>query len=217
MCDHWETPYMDISIRHHKNEDRTWYCLSHSDSPAGKAPHQYSEDHQEKWAQSLAHILHCYMQRDLWIEFRICNVQAHNIVLQNGSFSNGSCINEKKVQWSIQAKHQQKDFQFQAVNRNPLCIYSITWRPSGMHLLVLFLVHSTRWHTFQAWRLTSLGYIHLKAQLPAHHKSIIRVPVIMAHSSPHSSNAYLHPPLPLVWSVHKTNITTVARLLGSCT
>ena len=134
MHDHWETPYMDISIRHHKSEDRTWDCLSHSDSPAGKAPHQYSEDHQEKWAQSLAHILHCDMQRDLWIEFRICNVQSCNIFLQNGGFSTGYCINEKKVHWSIQAKHPQKDFQFQAVNRNPLCIYSITWRPSGMHI-----------------------------------------------------------------------------------
>ena len=66
--DHWEGSYMDISIQRHKNGGRTWDCLSYLDStnsPAGKTPHQYSEDHQEKWAQSLAHTLHCGMQRHL--------------------------------------------------------------------------------------------------------------------------------------------------------
>ena len=75
--DHWKSPYKDISLRHHKNGGRIWDCLSYpgsTNSPAGKTPHQYSEDHREKWVQSLAHIVHCNMQRDLWIlvlEFRI--------------------------------------------------------------------------------------------------------------------------------------------------
>ena len=66
--DHWESSYMDISIRHRKNGGRIWDCLFYLDStnsPAGKTPLLYSEDHQEKWVQSLAHILHCDMQWDL--------------------------------------------------------------------------------------------------------------------------------------------------------
>ena len=85
-----------------------------------------------------------------------------------------------------------------------------------LECIVSFPVQSTRLHIFPVWRLTSPWYIHFKAQLPAHHKSINWTPVMMTHSSPHSSNAHLHPPLPLVWSVNKTNITTVTRLLGSC-
>ena len=68
--DHWKSPYKDISLQHHKNGGRIWDCLSHSgstNSPAGKTPHQYSGDHQEKWVQFLAHIVHCDMWRDLWI------------------------------------------------------------------------------------------------------------------------------------------------------
>ena len=68
LYNHCEIPYMDTPIRHHKNEDRTWDCLSHSDSidsPVGKIPLQYSEDHQEKWVQSLAHTVHCNILKGL--------------------------------------------------------------------------------------------------------------------------------------------------------
>ena len=102
--DHWKSPYKDISLRHHKNGGRIWDCLSYSgstNSPAGKTPHQYSEDHQKKWVQSLAHIVHYDMHRDLWIlvlEFRIIIII--HFLAKWWTSAAGSCI--KKDLQSIQ-------------------------------------------------------------------------------------------------------------------
>ena len=117
---------MDISIRHRKNGGRTWDCLSYLDStnsPAGKTPLQYSEDHQEKWVQSLAHILHCGMQRDLWIL-----VLDNNITFSCKMVASQLALAYYQMKRFSEAFSQnigKKSSNFKLVTENPLFIYGM--------------------------------------------------------------------------------------------